>query len=817
MSVPRPSLWDEFKTAPLFPLAASFTAGVILDRYTGLTTAAWLGFTTAALVYCAWRLWSGFSAPVAVVVFFVGAAHHHHLREDRPAHDISWVLSESPELLYLRGHLAEEPVPLSSHAGDPWEPIRRSDRWRLTLDLTAYKSGGEWFPATGRVRVSMERDANQDLTEQIEIGDELETLGLAWAPRGPRNPGERDQRVLYHDQGLRGEVHIDGRDGVKLVRRASRTAGVVAGIRRWASGVVRERLRADSVGPALALLLGDGSALERSEWEAYIRTGVVHTLVISGQHLAILAGFVWWLLRGSPLIPRERAMLVLLLIVAYTVLTGLRPSSIRACLMVGCLCLGQISRRPIPVANSFCLAWLVVLLYHPMDAFSLGCQLSFLSVFVLVFGFGRYWQRTATPWDAWLDGSRSQLEVAWRWLLQVTWQAFVVNAALTLVNLPLVLHNQNLVSLVSLLLGPVVVLLTTIALILGFTLFLVSPLPLLPGLLAWPLEMCFRACNRIVGWGQELPSGVWYSPAPATWWVVGFYIVLVAWLMFADRLRGWGLAALLGWIVLGIASHSLPRERAFVLAFLAVDQGGCIVIETPDGRCLIYDVGTTSGPQAVRRVVAPYLWSRGIRQVDEVFISHADSDHFNGLAELARRFRIGQISLTPSFAEKPTREVVAALELLKSTGIPSRVVVQGDRLEAGGLSMEVLHPPWSGPAGGENERSLVMLIQVAGRRILLTGDLEKAGRPAVLQQAIQPVDVLMAPHHGSLGANPAALVNWAKPKLVVVCRGPAQGNTVKPEQLSVTTRDTFQSGAIIFTLTPLTAHCHATGEMIPVK
>ena len=74
---------------------------------------------------------------------------------------------------------------------------------------------------------------------------------------------------------------------------------------------------------------------------------------------------------------------------------------------------------------------------------------------------------------------------------------------------------------------------------------------------------------------------------------------------------------------------SSPRDSDGIR--LGVGDGGCVVIETPDGRVILYDTGTTSGPDAFRRVVAPYLWNRGIQRIDEVFLSHADLDHFNGL------------------------------------------------------------------------------------------------------------------------------------------------------------------------------------------
>jgi competence protein ComEC len=82
---------------------------------------------------------------------------------------------------------------------------------------------------------------------------------------------------------------------------------------------------------------------------------------------------------------------------------------------------------------------------------------------------------------------------------------------------------------------------------------------------------------------------------------------------------------------------------------------------------------------------------------------------------------------TPTFADKPTPGVRHSLRILHEEGIPMRIAKAGDRLTAGDVVMEVLHPPPAGPDGNENARSLVLLVRHAGHSILLTGDLEGRG------------------------------------------------------------------------------------------
>lgn len=196
------------------------------------------------------------------------------------------------------------------------------------------------------------------------------------------------------------------------------------------------------------------------------------------------------------------------------------------------------------------------------------------------------------------------------------------------------------------------------------------------------------------------------------------------------------------------------------------------VIETPNGRVLVYDAGATTGPDVTRRLIAPFLWSRGIRHIDVLILSHGDLDHFNGVPQLVDRFSIGRVLSTPTFAERELAAMKKALSALDAKGLAIEVVKRGQRWEVDGVSFEALHPPAVGPTKNENARSLVLYVSHAAGSILLTGDLEEEGLTQVLAQRPPRIDVLMAPHHGSDTSNIPALAQWAKPRLVVSSQKP---------------------------------------------
>src|SRR5262249_26975363 len=161
--------------------------------------------------------------------------------------------------------------------------------------------------------------------------------------------------------------------------------------------------------------------------------------------------------------------------------------------------------------------------------------------------------------------------------------------------------------------------------------------------------------------------------------------------------------------------------------------------------------------------VQPFLWSRGITRIDEVILSHADLDHFNGLPDLLERFSVGKIICTPTFSNKETPGVYFVVERLRQRKVEVRIVLLGEKFRTGDVEFNVLHPAEQGPPGNENTRSLVLLVRHSGHSLLLTGDMEGEGRAQVMSEPIDPIDVLMAPHHGSPTVNDERLVRWAEP------------------------------------------------------
>ncbi len=189
-----------------------------------------------------------------------------------------------------------------------------------------------------------------------------------------------------------------------LSRRVERrwtasVAGWLAWVRRWGTETLQQALPDQTIqGLAIALILGDGGPLGKDEWWAYKRTGVIHVLVISGQHLMLLAACWFWLLPRLGCRQRQTALFIIVFLLLYVGVTGLRPPSLRSAVAACSLFGGWILARRFVQANSLALAWIVVLWFNPTNIFDPGCQLSFLCILVL-YRFGMLWEQQRAALD----------------------------------------------------------------------------------------------------------------------------------------------------------------------------------------------------------------------------------------------------------------------------------------------------------------------------------------------------------------------------------------------------------------------------------
>jgi competence protein ComEC len=213
---------------------------------------------------------------------------------------------------------------------------------------------------------------------------------------------------------------------------------------------------------------------------------------------------------------------------------------------------------------------------------------------------------------------------------------------------------------------------------------------------------------------------------------------------------------------------TVAKSGELRLTMLAVGAGQCAVMELPGGKVMLVDAGS-QGTDLWRKCVGPYLKTRGISQVDSIYLSHANYDHYSGVADGVRVGRPKYVFVGPMF-EVQAREHLAGKVLLSELGDLQQVISAGRRIELDRETMlEVIWPSVGNRNLLANDTSLVMKVTLrGGGTILFTGDIQEAAMRALLRTPeLLKCDVLVAPHHGSSELATAEFVKAADPKVII--------------------------------------------------
>lgn len=633
------------------------------------------------------------------------------------------------------------------------EPLGNSRRWLLELkDIELVGADHPDWRGIRYLRLSL-----WGWDGPVRAGDRLHVRARLSRPRGWVNQGSSDRARLdlARAVGAGGSVRevLDQQPGHRTLDR----------YREDFSARVADTLHSTPVAQALlpALLAGDRRGMETSHWERLQRTGTAHLMAISGLHITLVSGVVWWLARwllvarlasGGRLSAQQWAVIpAFLAAIGYAALAGFALPTVRALLMTS-VALAALAWRLRPaLPSALGCALFVVLLFDPMAVFDNSFWLSFGAVALLLLLAG-----------AGATGLvRMQLTLSLGLGALASWMFLHWGLVSPLANLVMV-------PLFSLLIVP-------LSLAGGL-------LPGADGLLvlaAWLVEGSWLG----LGWLERI------NPQLAPPLSVGVVLlVMVAVLLLSlpslPFPRWLPLFLVLPWL---LPDSGRPAAGEFDVIFFDVGQGQAIAVRTRD-HLILYDLGPGwPGGDAGQRVIAPWLRRTGLRP-DLVFVSHGDLDHVGGLSGL--REHIDENSL---YSGEPNR-------------VPgSQPCLRGQQWQIDGVLVEVLWPKTGIELRAPDNRSCVLRVSSSTGSLLLTGDIAHPVEYWLSERHAGPVDVLQVAHHGSNTSSSYTFLRAFQPATAVASAGhrnrfghPTEEIRRRFAELDIPLLVTAETGMIVF-------------------
>ncbi|GGA66896.1 DNA internalization-related competence protein ComEC/Rec2 [Edaphobacter acidisoli] len=585
------------------------------------------------------------------------------------------------------------------------------------------------------------------------------------------------------------------------------------------------RLNTDDAGMLNAMLFGDRVGLNQTLRVGFERTGSFHLFVVSGMHVALLAGIIFWLTRRLRLGEWIATLTTLAFTSGYAILTGFGAPVQRALFMTAVFLIARLLSRDRNVLNALGVAALAVLVWSPNALFGASFQMTFLAIMAIAGIAVPLGERSFLPYaqaarkldDEWLDIAFApplqQFRVMLRLWCDLFAQAFgrwsrklpATVARWTLWTLELVLiglvvemvmalpmaiyfHRATMFALPTNMLSvPLVAILAPMAIV-TFCAMLLNPwAAILPGSAT---ALLLHGVTTVIGRVSAVHAANLRVPAPV-WWISALAVAAWAFCCWAvRRSRGWawitvGLLPVIVALVLWPESQIVPRGTLEVTA-IDVGQGDSIFVAGPTGKTMLIDAGgpvgginevaaATSRFDVGEDVVSAYLWSRRIRHLDILVLSHAHSDHMGGMPAVMQNFRPRElwVSIDPN-----SEAYRALLTEAQELGVTVRHFYAGAQMSWDGTQIIVLAPQPGYTNGGEpvNDDSLVLRMQYGRSSVLLEGDAEAPSEDAMLASGrMRPVTLLKVGHHGSKTSTTPAFLAAADPKDAVISVG--KGNT----------------------------------------
>lgn len=717
-------------------------------------------------------------------------------------------------------------------SGDGWNPqawapliargtIEQTLRFRQASIPNTHHSDhdtSEDWQTTTILQVSeiLHHDSFKDLNVKVSLlidgktadflpGDNVEVLGHWRVPPEPSNPGQFDLRKRAAELQIAAQIKTEASQGIRLICRSHPWR-----LDRWLAWWTQASLVAidryvilDQAPLTAALVLGQR---EQTDWqfqEQMLATGTIHMLSISGMHIEMVAAAL--LIFGSLIrIPNGSLLLATVLVcVIYALLCGANPPVARATIMLSAGCLARYLGWPNSSLNTLAFAALVILAARTSVAFEVGTQLSFLTVAVLILTFPLLRQRSL-PIRRLMQARESSTTRSIRFIKSFCWESIRSSFWVSFVSAPLVWCSFHIISPISIVLNLILWLPMLIALLTGLGLALFFWLPPIAWLLGGCCGVSLWCLAGLVSLADKVPLGHFWSAAPPNWWLVFFYAIALAislWLgtkrSSARRTLLWGLGC---WFCFGfLLIHSQEWSQRFLgsqqhkasrITFFDVGHGTCVLIQSPTAGNFLYDAGKLGDHQRSYQPICQALWELGIQRLDGMILSHADSDHYNAMEGLLERFRVHRFITTNEVLGHPSQSLRSLIERVQQLQIPIDSWQSGSEISSGDqFLIQAIYPErhWAiakdsieefnekqspstlqSKRRSDNAMSLCLVVQFAQRRVLLPGDLENPGTQDLTAKPSLPIDILMAPHHGSLTSNHEQLIAWCKPSSIII-------------------------------------------------
>ena len=482
----------------------------------------------------------------------------------------------------------------------------------------------------------------------------------------------------------------------------------------------------------LSIILGDVSYLEEELYDNIKVMGLAHIFAVSGTHIVFMYVF---LLNVFKFFFSRRVSWILswFFIWFYGFLIGFPLSVMRALVMFTLLFGSEVIYRKYNSLNSIGLAALILTVYNPFWIFDAGFLLSFSASLSFII-YSNYIKTKSTVFDT-----------------------IYMYLFLQIFTLPVIVYYFNFIPVMGVLYNLLLLPVFTVIMIYGFILLILNSFLHFIFIVPFKIfDYILHSLRLIIDISNEFAFNGIIFPSMSICHMIFFYIALFFMIYLHNNelsCKKYGIAAIIYFYSITYIAFPMMDDSFY---FNIADAGqGLFTSIKYKGADIIYDCGSNSTKQMGEYTALPYLTKRGISEVDAIFISHWDDDHYSGLDDILN----SHIKVKNIFSSKDN-------ENYKVQELNAGYKMKFDD----NLSMEILWPYKDLAFNNINNSSLVISLNYKDIRILLTGDIEEEAEYAIYNE-LNSCDIVLVPHHGSNTSSTVQFVDAVRPKVALLSYG----------------------------------------------
>ena len=667
------------------------------------------------------------------------------------------------------------------------EPFSRNQLWNMELGDVSINGS----PVKGDLQVKFAGDS----ITGYSYGDRIKTMGRIREPMGRRNPGAFDYAEYLANHGVYAvmsqysaeKIAVSGKgEGNPVMRK------IIIPLRQYIRGTVDRYVGPDGY-LVIGILLGEKRDMPEEVLDDFRTTGLMHLLAVSGLNVGMLM-LIFYQLFAALFVPhRMKIFLTLAVVWLYAAVTDLSPSVVRAAIMGSVILIGWALERKSFIQNSLAFSALLILVFRPLYLYDLGFILSYSATLSIIYVYPKW--KKALPWSPRNVIAKSAVD------------SLLVSLAAMAGTIPIIAFSFNNFAPVSLIANLVAVPLSFVLLALGLLLAVFGPIHFLAAAYGTSAHYVTLLLNKSVALFAKVPFGYLIVGSPEGSQILFYFVILICVAELKDK--RWARKGLVFALVLAACFYNvralIVEKPLATVTFLDVGQGDCAVVELPGNETFLIDGGPKDRfVDSGARVVHPYLKYRGIRQLEGIFLSHADEDHIGGLFWIMEKVRIKRSFDSGLSGGRPDYQKF--LQLMSEKSIPHSILIAGERVRVTDkVAFDVLHPSGDTAGLSVNGNSMVLRMTAGKFSVLFTGDADSLGEERIIRQIDSlRVDVIKVGHHGAETSSSTAFLQKALPAVAVISVGrfnrfghPAPGTLARYKAEGARVFRMDESGAVI--------------------